>query len=244
MLASLHRKVALLHDPNGAKRELARGIAWGLWLQLLRDVAIENPGAEGQPTTTDEWIVWLYHTLSLPAFAQLSEVGQQLLKGGGTEYCAQSLWIWRHGKEQWKQLHSYSLFAQEERVFDRLAEIMPVDGLDAWDDIVLNQPTNHGEVRAFCRWLSSKYVGALGTHFDHSDGDWGACAYQNYLAKSPEPILRHLWRRAGNLPGWQAELLDRRLFAPESVRPAAIVEDIQTAEGDLRLQDPFNHRSF
>lgn len=88
------------------------------------------------------------------------------------------------------------------------------------------------------------YVEALRAHFDHSDRDWGACAYQNQLAKAQEPILRHLWRRASDSFAWQAELLDRRLFAPERVRPAAIVEDIQTVEGDLRLQEPFNHRSF
>jgi hypothetical protein len=245
MLASLHRKVTLLHDPNGAKRELARGIAWGLWLQLLRGVAIENPGAEAQPTATEEWIVWFYRTLSLPAFAQLSDLGHELLKGSGrSEYFAQSLWIWLHGKEQWRQLHSYALCNQEARVFDRLAEIVPCDELDAWDDLVLNQPVNHGEIRAFCRWLSPAYVEALRAHFDHSDRDWGACAYQNYLAKAQEPILRHLWRRASDSLTWQAELLDRRLFAPERVRPAAIVEDIRTVEGDLRLQDPLNHRSF
>jgi hypothetical protein len=216
-----------------------------LWLQLLRDAAIDNPSSEPQPTTTDEWIVWLYRTLSLPAFNAPAELGRGLLEGSNrSEYFAQSLWIWLHGKEHWEQLYSYALGNQEARVFDRLAEIVPPDRLDAWDGLVLNQPTDHGEIRAFCRWLAPTYVEALRTHFDHSDRDWRACAYQNYLAKAPETILRHLWRQADEIPAWQSRLLDRRLFAPERLRPAAIVEDIQTMEGDLRLRDPFNHRSF
>lgn len=155
MLTSLREKVAMLRDPNATERELAGRIGWGLWLQLLRDIAIENPGAEAPPTTTDEWIVWFHRTLSRPVFAQLSDLGQELLNSSRrNEYFAQSLWIWLHGKEQWKQLHSYAFFSQEERVFDRLAEIVPCDELDALDDLVLSQPTDHGEIRAFCRWLS------------------------------------------------------------------------------------------
>jgi hypothetical protein len=34
------------------------------------------------------------------------------------------------------------------------------------------------------------------------------------------------------------------LFAPESARPAAILEDVQYVENDVRLHDPFNWRGY
>jgi hypothetical protein len=244
MIAALRRNLSLLHSQDGFKRESARGVAWALWLQLLREVAIENPGVEARPTDTEEWIVWFHHKLSSPPYAQLAEFGRELLKGRTSEYQAQSLWIWLHGKSQWRELHSYSLFNQEPRVFERLAEIVPEDELDAWDDLVLDRAIDHGEMRAYCRWLAPKYADVLRSHFDHTDRDWGACAYQNYITKAQKPILQHCWRQVSKIPAWQAELLDRRLFGPERVRPAAIVEDTQTVGADLRLQDPFNHRSY
>ena len=81
-------------------------------------------------------------------------------------------------------------------------------------------------------------------HFDHSDSERGACAYQAHLAKSPEPVLLHEWQQEGNLRGWQVKLLDRRLFAPRAVRPGPFVEDIQNAEADFRLEDPFSRREL
>ena len=104
--------------------------------------------------------------------------------------------------------------------------------------------SNLDRIQAFCRWIPAHFSEVLRDHFNHPDRDWGACAYQNYLAKTPEPILQHWFKLVDEVPGWQAKLLDRRLFAPEGVRPAAIVEDIQSVEGDLRLQDPFNHRRY
>jgi len=99
-------------------------------------------------------------------------------------------------------------------------------------------------IRAFCRWLPPRYAEVLRDHFNHPEPDWANCAYQNYLAKAQEPVLRLRWNQVRDLSAGQAELLDRRLFAPERVRPAAVIEDIQTVEGDLRLRDPFNHRAF
>src|SRR5437899_6619788 len=108
----------------------------------------------------------------------------------------------------------------------------------------LTTSVTHGEMRAYCRWLAPKYAEALRSHSDHSDRDWGAYAYQNYLTKAQESILQHWCRQGSSLPAWQAELLDRRLFAPKPAPPAAIVEDTQTVKVDLRLEDPFNHRSY
>jgi hypothetical protein len=212
-------------------------------VSLLREAAIRNPSKEQLTPYPEEWHSWLFLTFSETPFKELAETGKQLHRIPN-EYLVQSLWIWRHGAKQWKNLHSYAFCNQEWRVFDRLAEIIPSDDLEAWDDLVLWHPTDHGEIRAFCRWVPPKHVEALRAHFNHSDRDWRACAYQNYLSKAPEAILGHLWRQSEDLPGWQAKLLDRRLFAPEGARPAAVIEDIQKVEGDLRLQDPFNHRCF
>jgi hypothetical protein len=99
-------------------------------------------------------------------------------------------------------------------------------------------------IHAFCQWLPAQYSEVLRDHFNHPDRDWAAYAYQNYLAKTPEPILQHYFKLFDDLPGWQLELLDRRLYALEPVRPAALLDDMQTVEGDVRLQDPFNHRGY
>src|SRR5207248_9081220 len=71
MVAALRRNLALLHCHDVIKREFSHRVAWGLWLRLLQDVAVENPGVETQPTDTEQWIVWFHHTLSSAPFAQL-----------------------------------------------------------------------------------------------------------------------------------------------------------------------------
>jgi hypothetical protein len=63
-----------------------------------------------------------------------------------------------------------------------------------------------------------------------------------YLTKAPEPVLYHEWRLRDRKPGWQMRLLDRRLFAPTQVRPGPIVENIQSVDFDLRLEDQFSRR--
>ena len=251
MVASLRRNLTLLNDPDKTTHELANRIAFRLWMYLLRDEAIQNPAAEQFPATREQYVAWLDSTLSLPVFAEIAELGQDLLKtrreSGTDEYVARSLWIWRHGKEDWKQLYRNSDMFRDDWisgcVLDRLAEIVPPDELETWGTLV-TWDSDSSRIRAFCRWLPAKYTEVLRDHFDHPERDWGACAYQNYLAKAQEPILRLLWNQVNDLPGWQAELLDRRLFAPEPVHPAPIVDDIQSVEGDLRLQDPFNHRGY
>ena len=80
--------------------------------------------------------------------------------------------------------------------------------------------SNLDRIQAFCRWIPAHFSEVLRDHFNHPDRDWGACAYQNYLAKTPELILQHWFKLVDEVPGWQAKLLDRRLFAPEGVRPA------------------------
>ncbi|HET8827359.1 MAG TPA: hypothetical protein VFM77_19615 [Terriglobales bacterium] len=166
---------------------------------------------------------------------------------GADEFLARSLWIWRHGEHDWQQLYFNSGMFRDDwisgEVLKRLAEIVPEDELETWGTLV-SWDSDEARIRAFCRWLPAKYAEVLREHFNHPERDWGACAYQNYLSKAPEPMLRLSWARMEDLPGWQAALLDRRLFAPPAVRPAALIEDIQSVEGDLRLQDPFNHRAY
>jgi hypothetical protein len=210
---------------------------------LLEQVAKENPGAPPQPTT-EEWASYLEQTLASRPFAELGEIAKELpFSAQSQEYTAKLLWIWQHGPDQWRQLFDAFLDPCNRAQFDRLAEIVPRDEIDAWD-VFGGQSYSRGEFEAFCRWLPAQYAEVLTTHFQHPDADWRACAYQNYLTKAPEPILRHRWRHADELPAWQSALLDRRLFAPEAIRPAAVVYDTQEVEADLRLQDPFNHRSF
>ncbi len=251
MIAALRRNLTLLKSPDETTHDLAKGSAFRLWMHLLRDVAIQNPAAEQVHTTPEQYMAWLDSTLALPAFSDVLELGSELLKirrqSGPDEYVSRSLWIWRHGKDDWRQLYSHSGTFRDDwvsgRVLDRLAEIVPPDQLESWGALVSCEFRDQ-RIRSFCRWIPPRYAEVLRDHFNHPEPDWAACAYQNYLAKAQEAVLRLLWNQVRDLPAWQAELLDRRLFAPECVRPAAVLEDIQTVEGDLRLQDPFNHRAF
>ena len=251
MIVSLRRNLTLLNNPDNTTHELAHRIAFRLWTHLLRDVAVQNPAAEQVHSTPEQYMAWLDSTLSLPAFSDVAELGRDLLKirgeRGPDEYVARSLWIWRHGKDNWKQLYWHSGMFRDDwisgRILDRLAEIVPPDELETWGALVLCEFKDE-RIRAFCRWLPPRYAEVLRDHFNHPEPDWANCAYQNYLAKAQEPVLRLRWNQVRDLSARQAELLDRRLFAPERVRPAAVIEDIQTVEGDLRLRDPFNHRAF
>ena len=73
---------------------------------------------------------------------------------------------------------------------------------DSYFDNVLSQPS-FSVVAELGRDLiqSHPHLKAMG----HPDRDWAACAYQNYLAKAPEPILQHWFRLFDDLPLWQLE---------------------------------------
>lgn len=244
-VAQFYQDAGVFNDPNELTRKLANKNAFDLWKCLLREGAIQSPSAEPPPPDPAEWAGWFDSALSSVPFAQIADLATYLpLPPNRKKHIVELFWIWRHGIDHWRKLLAHAFCNQGPWVFDRLAEIVPSDEIDSWDDLMLHQSEDHGEMRAFCKWISPQYAEILRPHFHHSDRDWRACAYQNYLAKTPEPILRHQWRLLEDLPNWQAKLLDRRLFAPELVRPAAIVEDIQTVEGDLRLGDPFNHRAL
>ena len=242
LLESLNLGVSLSREA-GVRGELGKRVAWTAFPLLLQDAAADTPGIEQPCPSEDEWINWFKNVLTQPAFAHLAEFGRAVLARSAS--LAEALWIWHHGPNEWRQLYEYACGCNpDRRVFTQLSLIVPKDELDSWDHFVLDQPQDRGEMRAYCRWIDAEYVEVLRTHFDHPYSDWRACAYQNYLAKAREPILNHHWGRSERLERWQFELLDRRLFAPAPLRPAAIVEDVQQVEADLRLRDPFNHRAF
>jgi len=245
MVGALRRNLELLDDSDLVTKELARKISVELWMKLLKDAALENPASENIPRSPENSTAWFYQELSKPPFSQLSGFARMLsLQPLQEEYFVKHFWIWRHGRDNWRNLLPYTAHCQEKAIFDRLAEIVPPDQLGAWDGLINPFVLNHGEIRGFCKWISPQYVEALRTHFQHSDYDWRACALQNYLTKTSEIILKHLWEQREDLPLWQVKLLDRRLFAPAPLSSPAIVEDIQAVEGDLRLRDPFNHRGI
>jgi hypothetical protein len=245
MVAALRRNLELLNDSDLVTKELARKVSVELWMNLLKDAATENPASEDLPRRPENSTAWFYQELSTHPFSHLSGFARQLsLRRLQEEHIMKHFWIWRHGRDNWKNLLNYTSYCDEPKVFDRLAEIVPPDELAAWDGILGYRAENHGEITAFCKWISPQHVEALRLHFQHNDSDWRTCAFQNYLTKAPEIILKHLWDHAYNLPFWQAKLLDRRLFAPTSLRSPATVADIQAVEGDLRLRDPFNHRGI
>jgi hypothetical protein len=238
--SAIDKYLKLLSHSDDATRDHARRFVLDAWLILLRDVATKNASSELGPYAPDDLAAWFKSTLTETPFTRLAEIDRCLPPSPNrNQYWAKWVWVWRHSGANWKNLHAYALGNPEERAFDRLAEIIPQDDLEAWDDLLIGQIVDTGQMRAFCRWVSPRYVEALREHFHHSDRDWGTCAFLNYLAKAPGPIVRHQMRGADDMPVWQTKLLDRRLFAPEFVRPAANLEDRQTIIADPRLEDPF-----
>jgi hypothetical protein len=244
LAASLQKHLPLLKDQDETARKFADEVALRTWLKLVQSTALLNPAADDVPHR-EGWDAYFDKVLSQASFSLVAELGRDLIQTHPhLRRMGRSIWIWRHGTNAWEQLYSaVGHFSQNSSYYDRLAEVIPGDRLDIWGGFVTSDFNDDG-IRAFCRWLPSKFAEVLRDQFAHPDRDWAACAYQNYLAKTPEPILHHWFRLFDDLPRWQLELLDRRLFAPESVRPSAILEDMQSVEGDLRLQDPFNHRHY
>ena len=76
-----------------------------------------------------------------------------------------------HGPSDWGKLHELARGNNELFIFDRLAEITPPDQLEEWDCHVLHEPEDHGQIKAFCRWVPAEYAAVLRSHFDHSDSD-------------------------------------------------------------------------
>jgi hypothetical protein len=239
----------LRSQKTGTPYDYADQLAWRCWIRLLQDAAQANRGDDPLPQSEEEWNKYFDRTMSLPPFSPVAELGHELIAtGANLKSNAKSLWIWRHGKDEWEKLYFQSGifvsdFYNSASILNRLAEIVPAERLDIWDGFVMND-SGFERIHAFCRWLPAKYAEVLRDQFNNPDRDWAACAYQNYLAKTYEPILHHYFKLFDDLPGWQLKLLDRRLYAPELVRPSPLLEDMQTVEGDLRLQDPFNHRGY
>lgn len=246
MCAHLAAAARRFREGEEFDRDVVQGTIGTLLRLLLMDSGALCP-TEPIPDSAEHWKAWLDQILTTPAFADVMAAAEGFLNWYGhidAERAARQLWVSCHGPGDWRRLHQLALAHDESFIYERLAEIMPSDRLEEWDWVVLHESNDKGQIRAFCRWLPAEYADVLRSHFDHSDADWGACAYQAYLAKAPEAVLQHQWRKGDSLPGWQARLLDRRLFAPPSIRPGPVVEDIQNAEWDFRLQDPFSRRGI
>lgn len=228
-------------------RSMARASIHALLRLLLLDTATPCP-TQPAPDSAEDWKSWLDRTLATAPFDDVrAAAGEFLIWYAGLidpGRAARRLWVACHAPGDWRSLLQFALLHSDGFIYDRLAEIMPSDRLEEWDWLVLQEPHDHGQMRAFCRWLPPEYAEVLRSHFDHPDADWAACAYHAYLAKAPEPVLHHLWRTRDRLPIWQVRLLDRRLFAPPALRPGPIVEDVQDAELDFRLEDPLSRRGI
>ena len=248
MCAGLVAAARRFRDGQEFDRAVVRGSIHSLLQLLVRDTGAPCP-TEPIPDSAEKWKAWLDQILTTPAFADVTAAAGEFLSWYGghidTERAARQLWVFCHGPNDWRQLNQFALQYDDSFIYDRLAEIMPADRLEEWDSLVLHESEDNGQMRAFCRWLPTEYTDVLRSHFDHSDADWGACAYHAYLAKAPEAVLQHQWRRRDDLPSWQVRLLDRRLFAPLSIRPGPVVEDIQEVQWwDFRLADPFSRRGI
>ena len=237
---AIEKYLGLLGHDDDATRSEARRLVLVAWLILLREVATENPSSNLGAYPPEDLPRWFDLTLSEEPFSRLAEIDRVLpVSPNRNQHWARWVWIWRHSRANWRNLHEYALCNPDERVFERLVEITPEDDLEPWDDLLFGRSEDHGEMRAFCRWVQPRFAEALREHFFHSDSDWRTCAFLSYVSKTSEPQLRHLWRGESGMPAWQTRQLDRRLFAPEAARPAALLEDRQKIIADPRLRDPF-----
>lgn len=248
----LAKACARFRGGDESARSLARPVIHRVLRMTLRHAATLTPGPDGDAYQSQEhWQAWLERILATPAFAQVAEASGEFLRWWYApclpnvgQYNA--LWVWAHmhRKGDWETLVQSASYHDERFIYDRLAEIMPFDALSAWRRMIQHQSQDRGQMQAFCRWLPVAYTQVLQSHFSHPDAEWAACAYQCHLAKSPWPVLSWEWQRREALPSWQTRLLDRRLFAPEALLPHPFVEDIQDAENDFRLEEPFSRRGI
>ncbi len=99
----------------------------------------------------------------------------------------------------------------------RLGEIVPKNRIDCWHALLSPEASEFEGIHSFCSWLAAEYRDLLIPHFQHPDWDWGACAWQAYLSKTPRAVLECMDR--SSLPTWQGMLHDRALYAPAAVKP-------------------------
>jgi hypothetical protein len=170
---------------------------------------------------------------------------------GGPTYdmrpLVQLFWVERHDATTWPRLLADVQLVEDELPYAalrRMAEIVPADRLDAWEIALRLQQRGNFQIAHFCSWLEPAYRDVLRVYFTHSDQDWAECPWLAYLDKLPTPVASHMWRMKDNLPMWQSLALDRLLHAPSSLRPPPVVHDVQSVEGDCRLEDPFLRRGF
>ncbi len=220
--------------------------------QLVRDVApAMPPPAATLPTEPARVFAWLDAALRGVGRDALAEACRDARgAGGGSEVlrAASILWIHRHDAGAWDGLLRDWPWAAASDLVAHFGAIAPPDRLDPWEPILTPpEPLGNPPIVAFCGWLPAALRDALWPHVLDGDPDWAACAFQAYLHRAPESVLRGLFddpRARRSLPSWQLVLLDRFLHAPPPLRPGPVCHDVQDVEADPRLADPLNHRAF
>ncbi|XCN73470.1 MAG: hypothetical protein Q3M24_01585 [Candidatus Electrothrix aestuarii] len=209
---------------------------------------------EELPKETRAKLDWFYQCLLDKGFDDVVEIFKSDKERQPDLYSLPVFfWARRHLSMPWEQLR--------ERV-DRIDRDLPYEGIflaeqkipkdqisEWWIYLnpfrdMLQGSRGLFPIIAFCNWLENDYRDVLIPFFHHSDIDVAVCAYQAYLHKAPEAVTEYMVKNQLRIPSWQADILDRFMYAPKSIRPRRFLPDIQMVEYDMRLCDPLNHRAL
>jgi uncharacterized protein involved in tolerance to divalent cations len=217
--------------------------------QLVKDIAcklsVETPSSNLLEVDTHKQIDWFVELLDKYKFHDVLSI-YKYIKSPLRENLPIILWIYSHTRENWQQLEEQVYSLSEISPFDfleRMAEIVPADRLNAWERVLTLE--NCYPIEYFCKWLKPEFRDVLTWLIPSYElCDEAVCCFYSYLSKAPHAVLQALWERNEMIPLWQASVLDRFLFSPDSLKPQPLLYDVQSVENDIRLEDPLNHRGL
>lgn len=216
--------------------------------QIIKDMAPEFSSTEESPPIANKDSVealfkWFLSILARTGYSTIADLYQHLNPHREGYSLAILFWIetmnWPQLEERMHRLEKLSPYD----FINRMVEIVPPERLDVWETVL--ELKRYYPITAFCRWLRPEYREVLLWHCNPYElNDEAICAFYAYLSMTPRPLLEAMWKRTELIPSWQAQALDRYLYAPEPIKPPPFLWDVQCAEADPRLEDPLTCRGL
>jgi hypothetical protein len=128
--------------------------------------------------------------------------------------------------------------AESELALGRLVDLVQHDSPELWQAAMHVGSFSNEALRMFCEWVNPDQSDLLLPHIGDADPARAAIAFHSYLYRAPADAVGALADASPH--EWMKCAWDRFQFAPEAVRPQERLPDIQAAENDIRLHDPFN----
>jgi len=125
---------------------------------------------------------------------------------------------------------------------ERLVDLVQKDCPELWQAAMHVGSFSTAALRMFCDWVSPDQSELLLPYIGRDDVSESATAFHAYMYRATPEAVAEL---ADASPyDWMECAWDRLRFAPAAVRPPERFADIQAAENDMRLHDPFNCRGY